>query len=220
MEEIVSQDFNWHDTIDSGSYEFGRDGYLVMDGSLEGVGKEGIECCRFLKEPITDGRGKVEVGMRVIPGKVWRFGGEDRIDIGKIYAIRLYDSDDELMVDCRVDRDGWIRLMQSDDEYDGFKVEEVAKFDTGKAITWCRGRCLVDPKISFPPPQIPYGLETDLHRFGFHNFDFTNRTFDFSFDDDDPLAISIGLIGNGQDISKLELRAFCIHPYSAGSHRP
>ena len=218
MKQFLSQDFNWHDAIDSGTYEFGKDGYLVMDGSLEGVGREGIECYRFLKEPITEENGKVEVGMRVIPGKVWRFGGENRIDIGKIYAIRLYDGDGEIMVDCRIDTDGWIRFMQSDDEYDGFRVKDVAKVDTGKAVTWCRGRVLVDPELTFPPPQIPYGLETDLHSFGFQNFEFAAGTFGFCFDDDEPLIISGGLIGNGNEISKLELRAFCVHPYSSGSH--
>ena len=30
---VFSQDFNWHTQLDTGSYHYGENGYLVMDGT-------------------------------------------------------------------------------------------------------------------------------------------------------------------------------------------
>ena len=41
---IISQDFNWHDQGEGGTYGFGEDGYLTIDGSRgRGANREQLQ---------------------------------------------------------------------------------------------------------------------------------------------------------------------------------
>lgn len=86
---ILSQDFNWHDRGEGGSYAFGKDGYLTLDGS---TGR--AACSRMLTNPIGGSRSAIELKLRVT--------------LGKSYCIRLSSRDDLTTIDCRIDRNGRI----------------------------------------------------------------------------------------------------------------
>ena len=92
---VFEQKFNWHDSLGSGEYVWGREEYLAMDGS---DGK--IQCSRLLKERITDRKGRVEFDVRLARGK--------------IYGISFYDSEDRKVLDCRVERSGQVRFSDGD----------------------------------------------------------------------------------------------------------
>ena len=92
---VLHQDFNWHDEAGSGDYAFGEDGYLVADGSPGQV-----RCSRHLQRSITDGDGDVELEMRVV--------------LGRPYSLLLCDSSGHIVVDCRIDREGWIAFYRAD----------------------------------------------------------------------------------------------------------
>jgi hypothetical protein len=88
---IITQDFNWHDVGTGGTYVFGEDGYLVMDGS-----RGAIKCSRRLSQPLAGTQDAVELKLRVV--------------LGKRYQIRFYTADGVKVVDCEVDGNGAVRF--------------------------------------------------------------------------------------------------------------
>lgn len=88
---ILQQDFKWHDVADAGSYEWGIEGYLKMDGSS---GR--IQCRRVLEEPITESVGAVEITVQ--------------FTLGKSYRILLLDSLGRPAIECLIDHGGRIRF--------------------------------------------------------------------------------------------------------------
>jgi len=187
---VMNQEFNWHDSLGLGDYTYGEGGYLIMDGIKS---SERIQCYRFLKETIADYSGVVEVKMKVI--------------FRKRYLLRLYDSEDKLVVNCCIDRDGWVKFLKSDTA-----IPDANSINTHRYLTCYDGRPCVDPK--FLPA---YTLETDLHTFKFGNFDFEEGSFNFTFDAEKTITITGCFCSPGKDIKKLEFRTVPLADSESGS---
>jgi hypothetical protein len=114
---VFSQDFNWHDELETGTYHFGDKGYLVMDGT-EGR----IQCNRLIRPAIVDPEGAVELRMRFV--------------LGRSYALLFYNHLDQVVVRCVCDDEGWIRFHNRDQV-----------IDTGKFLTYSYGIPAVDPQF-------------------------------------------------------------------------
>ena len=52
MEEW-KQDFDWKALGEGGRYEYGRDGYLIVDEAEEKTGVRGFRCRRELSRPLS-----------------------------------------------------------------------------------------------------------------------------------------------------------------------
>ncbi len=182
IELIAFQDFNWHDAAESGEYTYGEEGYLSMDGS-----NGQIRCHRFLKEKIVDSGAGIEVKMRVV--------------FGKPYYIRLYDSAEQLVVDCLIDTDGWVKFRNGD-EY----------VNSGKYITLCLGEPSVDPEFNW---AWWYAETSDEITYSFAKFDFAKGTFEFTITEPglhEKTVVHGCLSRNARDISKLELATGVVEP--------
>ena len=141
---VLQQDFTWHDAGAS-DYDFGKDGYLAMDGIRF---HRPIRCLRRLKHAIGSSDGAIELHVRVV--------------IGRRYFVRLYDGGGWMVVNCCLDSDGWVKLIRGDGCDAGH--EDV---DTGAYLTWAYGYPAVDPAFS-----ASHTVESDLHVLKFSNFDF------------------------------------------------
>ena len=103
---IISQEFNWHDRGEGGTYVFGEDGYLTIDGS-----QGRASCSRLITNPVRGPQDAIELRLRVV--------------LGKSYYIRFYDSEDQLAVDCQIDGDGRIRF-----------AKQGSYVDSGRSLTF------------------------------------------------------------------------------------
>lgn len=182
MRLVLSQDFNWHDAAGSGEYALGEEGCLILDGS-----NSTIACYRFLKDKIADGAGSLDVRMSVV--------------CGKPYHVRLYDSADHVVMDCLIDRDGWVKFRKGD-EY----------ANSGKYITLGLGQPCVDPEFTLPGW---YARESDELTYSFGHFAFAKGSFEFTISGPD-LRETVTLEGclwsHAPDISRLELATGVIEP--------
>ena len=109
--DVLKQDFNWHDVVGSGYYEWGLEGYLKMDGSH---GR--IKCRRPLKKEIDDGYNAVELSIQ--------------FTLGKKYHVLFYDSSQCLVIDCLIDRDGKFYFHNGN----GY-IESVARLEPNQLWT-------------------------------------------------------------------------------------
>ena len=173
---VLQQDFTWHDA-GAGDYDFGKDGYLAMDGIRF---HRPIRCLRRLKHAIRSSDGAIELHLRVV--------------IGRRYFVRLYDGGGRMVVNCCLDTDGWVKLIRGDG-CDGGQ-EEV---DTGAYLTWAYGYPAVDPAFS-----ASHTVESDLHVLKFSNFDFGGGLFDFQFDATQIGSVD-AFAHSGIDVCDLEL---------------
>ena len=107
---ILSQDFKWHDRGEGGSYAFGKNGYLTLNGS---TGR--AACSRMVTNPIDGFKSAIELKVRVT--------------LGKSYRIRMNTQDDLTIIDCLIDRDGRI-LFDSGGNYK----------ETGLSLTYHYGK--------------------------------------------------------------------------------
>ena len=150
---------------------------------MGGEGKaEDIQCRRTLSRPIEGGGGSVRLGLRFI--------------LGSEYEIRFYDSRHNPAVSCCVDRSGWIRFRSGNE-----------LIDSGRFLTWFRGRPCVDPDFipGTKDTKIAKSVETDEQSYIFREFDFANRSFTFELDGQDAFD-AVGCIGPEiRDISAVEL---------------
>ena len=112
---IISQDFNWHDRGEGGTYVFGEDGYLTIDGS-----RGRALCSRPITNPIRAPQDAIELRLRVV--------------LGKSYHIRFYDSEEQLAVDCQIDGDGRVRFAR-----------QGSYVDSGRSLTIHYGDPYSDP---------------------------------------------------------------------------
>lgn len=88
---VFQQEFRW-DARGAGSYRFGDEGCLVMDGSV-GI----VRCSRPLRRSITDASSAVDLTLRVT--------------LDRPYHVRFYHGD-ALALDCRLARSGWIEVVR------------------------------------------------------------------------------------------------------------
>ena len=185
---LLYQDFNWHDVTGEGDYVFGDGGYPKMEksGYLKMDGSRGrIQCYRPLSRKIVDGRGAVEVGLRVV--------------LGRHYSISLYDSRDAVVVDCRIDEDGRVRFAAKD----GVK-------GSGKSLTFWNG---TESYTDVEKIHHKIGIQSDEHIFRFGNFDFESGSFNFTigkFDVEDSVTMDGCLLSDARDIARLELKTHTI----------
>jgi len=182
IELITFQEFNWHDAAESGQYTYGHAGYLSMNGS-----NDQIRCHRFLKEKIVDSSGSTEVKMRVV--------------FGKPYHIRLHDSTEQLVADCLIDADGWVKFHNGD-EY----------VNSGKYITLCLGKLAVDPEFNW---TWWYAKTSDEVVYSLAKFDFAREIFEFVITEPglhEKTMVHSCLLPDACDISKLELSTGEVEP--------
>lgn len=90
---VMSQDFKWHDVLESGHFHFGDQGYFVIDGS-----QQRIQCNRIIEPPIATTEGAIELRFRMV--------------LGRSYAILLYDEKERVVVNCEIDEQGWIKFRR------------------------------------------------------------------------------------------------------------
>jgi len=94
----ITHTFNWHDPLCAGRYNFGRNGYLSMDGS-----RGEIRCSRKLTPPIDSGSAVIELCFRVV--------------IGHSYEVRLNDREGSAVIVCRLDPDGRINFASREGDW-------------------------------------------------------------------------------------------------------
>ena len=111
----ISQDFHWHDRGEGGTYVFGEDGFLTIDGSLGRA-----LCSRPITNPVRDPQDAIELRLRVV--------------LGKCYHIRFYDQEEHLAVDCQIDGDGRVRFAR-----------QGCYVDSGRSLTFHYGKSYADP---------------------------------------------------------------------------
>lgn len=174
---VFSQDFNWHTQLDTGSYHYGENGYLVMDGT-EGR----IQCNRLIRPVVASQDDAVELRLRV--------------NLGRAYALLLYNSADQVVVCCEIDEVGWIKFRSKDHV-----------IDPKKYLTYSYGIPSVDP--DFRTTKRP--IDSDEHRFRFDRFDFEHGTFRFWLDDA-PVVIEGAFEVPSADIAKIELQTLTVEP--------
>ncbi|MBM3449564.1 MAG: hypothetical protein FJX78_00970 [Armatimonadetes bacterium] len=181
---VSAQEFAWHAADAGGLYEVGRDGYLVMDGN----GLSGIECRRRLSAAMA-GDGAVAFRLRVV--------------IGKRYAIRLLNDEGRAVAECRIDEDGWIRFAATP------AGGSAASLDTGRFLTWFRGRPAVDP--AFVPggldPKTRKTIESDEHRFEFAAIEGAAGALTFTLDDQPALRVPGCLLAPNEGVTAVALIA-------------
>lgn len=107
----IIQDNEWDDISGKGSYEFGKEGYLVMDGSTGP-----IQCRRDLLKPIAGPSGAVELKMRMV--------------LGRAYVINFLDKKQEIILSCKINKDGRILIIDFTQKKD---------IDTGTFLTYHNG---------------------------------------------------------------------------------
>jgi len=167
---LLFQDFNWHDSGKGGEYIFGEDGYLKMDGS-----QGRIECSRYLKKPIKDKNGAIELKLRVV--------------LGKCYHIRFYSADNRNVLDCLIDENGYVKFKRNG-EY----------IDSGEALTFQFGIPFSDPA-----KRKWYVVESDEHCFRFENFNFSKGEFTFLLDGKKKIIMAGCLNKSAGEINKIQL---------------
>jgi len=150
---------------------------------LDGSGGR-IQCNRCLKEKIVNATGSIEIAMEVTLGQ-------------KVYHIVLYDSHDEIAVDCRIDKDGKVGF------YNGKEY-----VDSGARLAYPFSG--YEKKVWADESSRPwYTVSSNLHSYEFGEFDFQKRRLIFKFDGkshDAPLVTGVS------DINKLELQTETVEP--------
>ncbi|MCC5833163.1 MAG: hypothetical protein JJU20_00375 [Opitutales bacterium] len=184
-------DFKWHDANEGTHFEFGKNGSMIMDGT-----GTGIQCYRFLEEKINSVDDSIALDLRFV--------------IKREYGIRLYNSSDQVVVECRIDREGWLEVLT-----------ESGVIQTGLYLT-SGGHPIVDPRNRVHSDRW-YARETDPITIEFHDFDF--ETGDFTLSVTQPSfrvdesgrhggiggllrrseIIESGMLNEHQDINKVEL---------------
>ena len=153
-----------------------------MDEGEDKTGIRGFRCRRELSEPLSQFGDAVEFRMRFLGGKK--------------YFLRLFDDLDRTVAECRVDSDGWIRFSRVD-----------GSLDTGRYLTWFRGRPCVDP--DFIPgtslTRLEKGIETDEHLIRLSGFDFQKQALEFTFDEEPTVQIANGMLCVTRNIACVEL---------------
>jgi hypothetical protein len=171
---ILEHDINWHDASGNYDYGFGVDGYFVMNGN-----RELVSCSRFLKEPIVDGRGTLELSLRVVMGVP---GQSDR------YALSLYDEADICLVTCLICRDDGKILFRG-------KSGEV---DSGQVVSFLGGRRFDDTSL-----HKWYVVESDEHTIKFSDFRFEEGKLSFHLDEQS--AVEVPFENEGKSVARVEL---------------
>lgn len=171
---ILEHDINWHDACGNCDYGFGVDGFLEMNGD-----RERVCCSRYLREPIVDGKGAVELNLRLV------MGVPDQSDR---YVICLYDDEDICLATCLVCRDDGRILFRS----------REGEFDSGNVVTFLGGRRYADTSL-----QKWYVVETDEHTLRFSDFNFSDRTLKFRLDEGSHVAVPFE--NAGRSVSRVEL---------------
>ena len=185
--EVLQQDFNWHDAGTS-AYEFGKDGYLVMDGIQS---NQSIRCLRRFKQTIGSSDEAIELCLRVV--------------IGKRYFVRLYDGNEQMVVNCCIDTDGWVKFIKTNAAIPG-----AGDVNSDAYLTWGYGYPSVDPAFA-----AGYTVESDLHVLRFANFDFDGGLFDFWFDER-KIGTVAAFVHSSVNIRTLELSSVPV-PGGSGS---
>jgi len=168
---ILQQDFNWHDDLGSGRYHFGDNEYLIMDGS-EGR----IKCSRLITPPLVVSGDSIELHIRFV--------------LGRSYGIILYNSSDQIVVQCVIDDNGWVSFRAGD-----------RIFETGFFLTYSYGIPSVDNE--FRTQKCP--LDSDEHLIRFDQFNLENDAFQFTLDDK-LITIEEMFENRMSEISKIELQ--------------
>ena len=86
---MLHETFHWNDELCECAYQFGENGYLVMDGS---AGR--IQCSRLITPPIQGPQSRLRLSFRVV--------------LGHRYDIAFYDPDDRRIIHCRIGPDGTV----------------------------------------------------------------------------------------------------------------
>ncbi|MDP6776085.1 MAG: hypothetical protein QGI83_04910, partial [Candidatus Latescibacteria bacterium] len=160
------QDFRWHDAAGNYDYQFGEDGYMVLDGS-----RQVVQCRRDLVRGITDSGGAVEFAARMtmgVPGQ------------GDSYEIRICGGDGRPMACLHISRsDGKIRTRGPS-----------GLVDTGAVLSFQGGRSFSDAST-----HKWYVVDSDEHVFRFDAFDFGAGRMRFRLDDGEPVWIPFSADG-------------------------
>ena len=86
---VLHETFHWNDELCECAYQFGENGYLVMDGS---TGR--IQCSRLITPPVQGPQSRLRLSFRVV--------------LGHRYDIAFYDPDDRRIIHCRIGPDGTV----------------------------------------------------------------------------------------------------------------
>ena len=176
MSAKIALSYLWHDPLCEGSYDFGGNGYLSMNGS-----RGRIQCRRKFANAAGSRATAIELCFRVV--------------LERAYEVRLLDAEGRAVVVCRLQPEGWIDLDCGDGR----------QHRARSYLTYAYGIPVVDPELR-ADLHTRESDEITFRFSDFNLGDSDHRGFRFQANDEEPETIGLSRESAGGEIASIEIR--------------